>query len=226
MTSAFDSTNIIDLAKGSFLAILIVIASSCATSNTASGPAVTNDDISDLRLIASDSLNAVNSVLDTLQVLRDMNGPCPPAVLARFTTNVHRLQVDSFKFRAHAQAMRSLGNSYFDEWQTHLGEARDPEIRKSATKHSQLLQQSFAKIAEASEQTCERFKSLISNAQILRRALESDLRTNTDNSTIELIQKIEENGHELQQDLKTIRKELELSSTYLTPTEAPPQPKK
>src|ERR1700682_4321136 len=137
----------------SLLTVLMVVVAGCATREAATHPLATNDDIADARLIVSDSLNAARSMHHALEALSNVSGACPPEVFVQLATNTHRLHVDSIKFRAHAQAMRSLGDAYFEEWERHLAGSHDPAVRKLAHERREILQQSFAEIQRGSQQT-------------------------------------------------------------------------
>jgi hypothetical protein len=205
----------------SFLAVLIVLVAGCATRRADTHPPATNDDIADARLIVSDSLNAVQSMCHALEALGNVSGPCPPEVFVQLTTNTHRLHVDSIKFRAHAQAMRSLGDAYFEEWQLHLAGAKDPEVRKLANDRREILLQSFDKIQRGSQQTREDFKPFFLDVRTLRRVLEREPSANVTDSTKELIRKAKDDGQKVLQDLGGIRRELDSVSVNLTPAKGP-----
>src|SRR5215468_7543027 len=98
------------------LAVLLATAPGCASdkSKSASNLPVAREDVKELRQITADSIKAVNATLQSLDQVR-AQAPCPPRLFNSFTKDVQRLEVDSFKMRARAQAIRVRGQAYFDQ---------------------------------------------------------------------------------------------------------------
>jgi len=127
-----------------------------------------------------------------------------------------RLETDSFKLREHARAMHSRGDAYFDEWQLHLSQSREPEVHQLAGERHQALQQSFGIIQQTSQRASESFKPFLSDLHALRRALENEATSNASDSTKGLIRKTSNEGQQVRSELEAIRRELDTAASNLT----------
>ena len=78
----------------------------CATKpEDRNGPRA-REDVAEYRQIALDAQKVVKATLQSLDRAA-AHTSCPPRVFKAFTQDVQRLEVDSFKMRARAQAMRA-----------------------------------------------------------------------------------------------------------------------
>jgi hypothetical protein len=196
--------------------LALIIFPACHTArNDVLQPTGPPDDIVEARRNVTASLNAVQAMLDVLDHLSIVSGPWPPDLVSQFTIRLPRLEADSFKLRAHARAMHSRGDAYFSEWQLHLEQSRDPEVRSQAGEHHQALQDSFGTIQKAAERGGEAFKSFLDDLHTLRRALESEASVSASDSTKALAQKAKEEGLNVRSELETIRRELDKVASQL-----------
>lgn len=173
------------------------------------------DDIAEARRNVANSLTAVQSTLDVLDDLSKVGGPWPPDLVNRFTISLARLEADSFKLRGHARAMQSRGGAYFDEWQSHLAQSRQPEVRKQAGEHQEALRENFGVIQQASQRASVAFKPFLSDLHAVRRALESEATSNASDATKELIRKAGNEGEQVRLELETIRRGLDTAGSNL-----------
>jgi hypothetical protein len=199
------------------LAVLIIFPACHTARNVATQQPAPPGDIAEARRNVADSLNAIQSMLNALNALNKVSGAWPSENSNRFMTNVYRLQADSFKVRAHARAMKSRGDAYFEQWQVHLEQARDWDARKFATEERQTLQQSFDRIQQTTERMREAFEPLMLHVHALRRALENESRTNASKSTKDLVQKAREDAQKVWQYLATTGRELDTVASKLKP---------
>jgi hypothetical protein len=174
------------------------------------------DDIAEARRNVTDSLTVVQPMHDVLDDLSNVGGPWPPELLNQFTISLAHLESGSFKVREHARAMHSRGDAYFDEWQLHLSQSREPEVHQLASERHQALQHSFGIIQQASQRAGEAFKPFLSDLHALRRALESEATSNASDSTKELIRKARSEGQKVRSELVAIRRELDTAASKLT----------
>jgi hypothetical protein len=173
------------------------------------------DDIAEARRNVANTLAAVRSTLTVLNDLSKVVGTWPPELLNQFTNSLARLEKDSFKLREHARAMHSRGNAYFDEWQLHLSQSREPEVRKQAGEHHEALQESFGTIQQASQRASDAFKPFLSDLHALRRALENEGTSTAGDSAKELIQRTKKEGEQVRLELEAIRRELDAAASNL-----------
>lgn len=199
-----------------FIAALTILCACRTSRNDVALQTGPPDDIAEARRNVTDSLTAVQPMLDVLKDLSNVGGPWPPELLNQFTISLARLESGSFKLREHARAMHSRGNAYFDEWQLHLSQSREPEVHQRASERHQALQDSFGIIRQASQRAGEAFQPFLSDLHALRRALESEVTSNASDSTKELIRKAKNEGLQVRLELEAIRHELDKATSNLT----------
>jgi hypothetical protein len=191
----------------------VTVISGCRTArNDATQQTRPPDDIAEARRDVVNSLTAVRSTLEVLEDLSKVGDTWPPDLVNQFTISLARLEADSFKLRGHARAMHSRGDAYFDEWQLHLSQSSEPEVRRQAGERHQALQESFGVIQQASQRASETFKPFLSDLHALRRALESEATSNASGSTKELIRKARNDGQQVRLELETIRRGLDTAA--------------
>jgi hypothetical protein len=198
-----------------FIALLVMFSACRTERNDVAQQTRPPDDIAEARQNVTNSLTAVQSTLDVLDELNNVGGPWPPDLLNQFTITLARLEGDSFKLREHARAMHSRGDAYFNEWQLHLTQSRDPEVRRQAGERHQALQESFGIIQQASQRASEAFKPFLSDLHALRRAFENDATSNASDSTKDLIRKARNDGQQVRLELEAIRRELDTAASNL-----------
>jgi hypothetical protein len=198
-----------------FIGALMMFSACHTARNDVARQAGPPDDIAEARRYVSDSLTAVQSTLDALEDLSKVGGPWPPDLVNQFTISLARLEADSFKLREHARAMHSRGDAYFDEWQLHLSQSHEPEVRKQAGEQHQALQQNFGIIQQASQRASEAFKPFLSGIHAVRRALENEATSNASDSTKELIRKARNEGQQVRSELEAIRRGLDTTASNL-----------
>jgi len=198
-----------------FIAALMTLCACRTGRNDVAQPTRPPDDIAEARRNVADSLTAVQSTLDVLDDLSKVGGPWPPHLVNQFTISLARLEVDSFKLRVHARAMQSRGDAYFDEWQSHLAQSREPAVRKQAGERHDALRENFGVIQQASQRASVAFKPFLSDLHAVRRALESEATSNASNATEELIRKAGNEGHKVRLELETIRRGLDTAGSNL-----------
>ncbi|HZR17415.1 MAG TPA: hypothetical protein VFE51_08815 [Verrucomicrobiae bacterium] len=199
------------------LAIVILALTGCVSHNRAGLQPAMTDDAADLRTLVAGSLNSIQPTTLTLEALGKPTGSCLREGFTQLASDVDRMQVDSLRFRAHAQAMRSRGGAYFDEWQRHSAMAMDPAAANLAPDRQRLLQQSFDAIQRQSQQAGEALTAFFSDVRILRRVLENAPGASVPDSTKELIRQAEEKGWRAQRVLESIDRELAAGGASPTP---------
>ena len=200
-----------------FFTSVILTLTGCVSHNRAAPQQALIDDAVDLHTLVADSLNSIQPTILTLEALGTLIGLCPLEGFAQLASDIDRMQVDSLRFRAHAQAMRSRGDAYFDEWQRHSAMATDPAAANLALPRHPLLQQNFDNIQRLSQQAGEALRSFFSDVRVLRRVLEDAPGTSVSDSTKELIRQTEEKGRRAQKVLESIDRELDAGGASPTP---------
>jgi len=198
-----------------FTAALALLVSCAAKSNSYSGPAP-REDLAEYRQIASEARKLVQATLASLD-RTVAQAPCPPRVFKAFSKDVQRLEVDSFKIRARAQAIRARGEAYFEQWQEQLRSVKDPVARQLAEQRRDRLQERFTQIRLDSQQTREAFQPFMAGLRHLRNGLENDPAIAATDSMEELIRRTRENGQKVQTGLAAILGELDAVAAILKP---------
>jgi hypothetical protein len=197
----------------------LVFLAGCATkSNDRSAP-TPREDLAEYRQIAVDAQQVVRATLQSLDrtVART---PCPHRAFKTFTKDVQRLEVDSFKVRARAQAIRTRGQAYFEQWQEHLASVQDPEVRKLAEQRRDHLQERFSQIRLHTQQAREAFQPFMAGLRRLRNGLENDPAVAGTDSMKELIRATRDNGQKVEAGLAAILVELDAVAAILKPDTA------
>lgn len=198
-----------------FTAALALLVSCAAKSNSYSGPAP-RADLAEYRQIASEARKLVQATLASLDRTVAQT-PCPPRVFKAFSKDVQRLEVDSFKIRARAQAIRARGEAYFEQWQEQLRSVKDPVARQLAEQRRDRLQERFTQIRLDSQQTREAFQPFMAGLRHLRNGLENDPALAGTASMKELIRSTRDNGQKVQTGLAAILGELDAVAAILKP---------
>ena len=146
----------------------------CATDRSASQGPLPGTHIAEYRQIVTDSQRAVKEALHSLDQVSAQTKSCPRPAVDQLAKEVCRLEVDSLKARAHAQAMVARGDAYFEQWHDDLANIKDAEVRALAEQRRPLLQQSFARVKQLSQQTREAFRPFQSHLRKVRNILETD----------------------------------------------------
>ena len=117
---------------------------------------------------------------------------------------MRRLEVDSFKLRARAQAIRTRGKAYFEQWQEHLHSVKDPAARQLAEDRRERLQERFAHISTTTQQARDAFKPFLAGLHRRRNGIETDPAAASTEPIKEVIRTTRENGKKVETSLDSI----------------------
>ena len=197
-------------------AATVAIFAGCVTKSQAHRAPLPREDLAEYRQIAVNAQKAVAAMLRSLD-RTVATTPCPPGVFKSFGKDVQRLEVDSFKVRARAQAIRTRGKAYFDQWQEHLASVKDPQARQLAEQRRDRLQERFARIHLLTQDAREAFQPFMTGLRRIRNSLEKDPAAAGTSSTKELIQTTRDNGRKVEENLAAILGELDAVTVILKP---------
>lgn len=192
----------------------------CSTRPPAAQTPPPRNYIAEYHELAADARTALQATLRSLDQVSLQTDSCPPTVFDAFSEQVRRLEVDSMKTRAHSQAMQARGDAYFAQWHEHLARIEDPEVRRLAEERRPLLQQSFARIKELSQQAREAFRPFQADLRKLRITLEQDPAAVGAQSTQDLIRTARANGQQVEARLASILDELNAAAALVKPLRA------
>src|SRR5208282_2631580 len=146
----------------------------CASTESARKEPTPRDDFREYRQLVVQAMGQVDTTLRALDEISVEANRDPRRAYVAFAKAVHRLEVDSIRMRARAQAMRARGDAYFEHWETYLAGVNNEQVRKLAEEHRPELKQSFEDARQASQQVREVFRPFLSDLQKLRAVLEAD----------------------------------------------------
>jgi hypothetical protein len=198
--------------------VALGIIAGCATHQTARKPMPPpKDDIAQTRQFVGDSLKASQAALRTLDRISALTNACPPALFAQLAREAHRLNVDSLKVRARAQAMKERGPAYFEQWHLNLARHPDPQVRRAAAQAKERLNESFGRVEQSFQPLREAFRPFQAGLRRLVNGLEKDPASAQADSSKALIGSATENGRKVVASLTSVLKELD-SAAMLLPT--------
>ncbi len=202
----------------SLLAGVVTTLAGCATKDATTKVPQPKNGIAEYRMIVGESIQGIEAALRALDQVNAQTQSCPPKVIAAFSKEVERLQVNSIKVRSRTQALQARGDAYFEHWHENMVRMKDPKIRALAEQHRPELQQNFEKIKVASKQTGDAFRPFLSGLRQLCSALEENPGAAGADATRDLMRTTGEKGREVIQSLASIREELNTMTATLTPT--------
>ena len=201
--------------------VALGIIAGCATHQTASKPMPPpKDDIAQTRQLVGDSLKASQAVLRTVDRISALTNACPAELFAQLARETHRLNVDSLKVRARAQAMKQRGPAYFEQWHLNLARHPDPQVRSAAAKARERLDESFGRVEQSFQPLREAFKPFQTGLRRLVNGLEKDPASAQADSSKALIRSATENGRKVVASLTSVLKELDSAAMLLPPSKS------
>src|SRR5258705_11749939 len=134
------------IVTGVLLLGALVLSSGCASKQQTTEKIRPGSRIPEYRQVTVGAEKAVEAALESITVVSAQSNQCPPEVLTNFTAQLRRLQVESVQVRARTEAIQARGDEYFKDWQKHLAQVEDPQMRALAEKERPALEQSFERI--------------------------------------------------------------------------------
>lgn len=194
----------------------------CASTDAARKEPTPRDDFKEYRQIVVQAMSQVDVTLRALDEISAQANRDPHPAYAAFAKAVHRLEVDSIRMRARAQAMRARGDAYFEHWETYLAGVNNEQVRRLAEEHRPELKQSFEQARLAAQQVREVFRPCLSDLQKLRAVLEADPSLTCIDSAKSLILAAKDKGRQVQQGLDRLLTEMNSMTGLLRPPGAIP----
>jgi hypothetical protein len=151
---------------------------------------------------------SMQQAVDWLDRVGAQTNRCPPNLVAGFSDEVDRLQVDSFRMRARARAILARGDAYFDAWATN-GISPDSAQARKAAEYLPQLKDSFVKIKLTGHQTGGAFTNFFSGLRKIRVQLQQNPGATETTETHELMRATRDYGMHVTQKLGDLRDELD-----------------
>ena len=201
------------------LAAALAFLAGCASKTNTRTLPVPRQDLAEYRQVASDAQKVVHATLVSLD-RATAQVPCPPCVIKVFSKDVQDLEVDSFKIRARARAIRARGEAYFEQWHEHLRHVQDPVARQLAEQHHEQLQEQFAKVRGATKQAREAFQPFLAGLHRLNNGLQNDPAIASTPAMQRLIAMTREEGAKVEASLAAVTADLNAAAAMLKPERA------
>jgi phosphoglycolate phosphatase-like HAD superfamily hydrolase len=189
----------------------------CASTETARKQPTPRADFIEYRQIVVQAMSQVDGTLRALDELSVRANRDPRPAYQAFAKAVHRIEVDSIRVRARAQAMGARGDAYFEHWEAYLAGVKNEQVRQLAEQHRPALKQSFEQAHLASQQVREVFRPFLSDLQKLRAVLEADPTLARIDAAKGLILAAQDEGRQVQQGLDRILGEMNSMTAMLRP---------
>jgi hypothetical protein len=155
--------------------------------------------------------------LASLADVSAQSNQCSPKVLAAFSDEFQRLEVESVKIRERSQAMQARGDAYFESWQEHMERIKDPQLRARIENQRPVFHEHFTKIKAFSQEGREAFHSFLSGLRQVRNSLEKDPASLGTQSIQQALVETREQGEHVQRCTAGIRQELDSMTAMLNP---------
>jgi hypothetical protein len=207
------------LAPAAVVAVLL----GCASTGTTPKAPTPRDDFREYRQIVVEAMGLVDTAMRALDEVSAQANRDPRPAYEAFAKTVHRLEVDSIRIRARAQAMRARGAAYFEHWEKYLAGVDNEQGRQLAEQHRPELKQSFEQAQLAAQQIREVFRPFLSDLQKLRAVLEADPSLARIDSAKSLILAAKDKGRQVQQGLDRLLAEMNSMTALLRPPGAVPR---
>jgi hypothetical protein len=187
----------------------------CATNDGTSAPRP-GTGVAEYTQITKEAQKAVSATLDSLDKVSAHTNECPANLRETLARDVERLQVDSLRIRARAQAIQARGDAYFADWSETLKQIQNPGVREAAERNHPQLEQSFSRIKLASQQAGSAFKPFLSGVRQLHINLDNNPSATGSDSGSELLKTTRAHGQEVLKQLSVVTNELHEITVLLT----------
>jgi hypothetical protein len=189
----------------------------CASTSTTGKTPTLRDDFREYRQIVVEAMGLVDTAMRSLDEVSVQANRDPRPAYEAFAKTVHRLEVDSVRIRARAQAMRARGDAYFERWEKYLAGVDNEQVRQLAEQHRPELKRSFEQAQLAAQQVREVFRPFLSDLQKLRAVLEADPSLAHIDSAKSLMLAAKDKGRQVQQGLDRLLAEMNSMRALLRP---------
>ncbi len=178
------------------------------------------DDIAEFQQLASEANTAFHQAVQALNEVCGCRNICPADVVAAYQREMQDLEVASIKIRAHADAVLSRGDAYFEHWHEHMAGMKNVQARQLAEARRAAMLETFQQIKASSAQVREAFRPLLADLRKLRIALENDPKCVAADPTRSLMANTQARATQFQQHLDATQKHLDALSTLVKPIKA------
>jgi hypothetical protein len=177
----------------------------CASNGTDVKKPKVGAGVEEYRRLASEAEADIAGALQLVNRVRQQSGSCPPGLVRDFSDEVDKLQVNSIRVRARAEAIQIKGEAYLQAWTTRTGLADQPAPPAQSMPE---IERGFARVKQTSEQIRESLRPFFSNLRKLRSELQADPASVQREETKQLLQTMNGQGGEVLAKLRALGNDL------------------
>jgi hypothetical protein len=196
---------------------MALLTAGCASNEPGSTNTRPSSGVAEYRKAVADAEKALGRALNSLAAVSAQSNRCSPKVVAAFSDEFERLEVESVELREHFQAMQARGDAYFEMWHQELAQTKEPKMGALMEDRRPELQELFQKIKALSQEGREAFGPFLSGLRKLRNSLEKDPASLGTQTMQETLVTTRAYGEHVDRCLVAIRRELDSLTTLLTP---------
>lgn len=195
---------------------IVLLTVGCVSNAPNSAKPPPGSDIAEYRKAVADAQNALGRSLTSLAAVSAQSNRCSPKVVAAFSDEFQRLEVESVQLREHFQAMQARGDAYFESWHNQMAQGQELQMRAALESQRPALQEHFQKIEALSQEGREAFAPFLAGLRNLRNSLEKDPASLGTQTTQETLASTRAYGEHVDRCLVAIGRELDSMSAILT----------
>ncbi len=197
-----------------FLVLLLCLAGCAHRPDDAPRP---KNGIAEYGELTVQSLEAMEAAMELLARVGSEKEKVPPEMTEAFNDCVDRLKIQSMQVWGRAQAIRTRGDAYFENWNENLALVKDPVVKELAGRHRVELQESFGRVKTGSQETREAFQPFMAGLRKLRADLETNPGVISSDAGKNLVENLRQKGKQVERGLVGIRDELSHMTALITP---------
>lgn len=190
------------------LALALAPAYRAVGADSADRAAMVKEKIQSLRQECAQGRNQITLTLEALSRLTVTGVELRPQ-FEKYKAELAKMEEKAKSARARAVSMREKGQAFFADWEQHVKEIQNEDIRKEAQKRLAKRKKSYGKILTAMEEAKEELVPFMSDLNDVRKLLESELSASTVASTKSLIRQANWHGEDVRESLSDVEKELD-----------------
>jgi hypothetical protein len=195
---------------------MVLLMVGCASKAPSPAEPSPGSGIAEHRMAVADAQKALCRMLTSLAAVSAQSDRCSPKVVAAFSDEFQRFEVESVQLRERFQAMQARGDAYFGSWHDQMAQGQAPQRRAFLENQRPALQEHFQKIKVLSEQGREAFGSFLAGLRKLRNSLERDPASLGTQTMQETLPSTRAYGEHVDRCLVTIGRELDSMSAIMT----------
>jgi len=196
------------------LALALAPARMAFAADSAELAAVMKEKIQTLRSDCAQSRNQIKLTLEELSRLSVPGVELRPQ-LEKFKAELAKMEQKAVSARERADAMKSKGQAFFDEWEQQVKSIQNEGIRKEAAGRLAKRKKSYNKILTTMQEAKTQLVPFMSDLNDIKKLLDSELTAGSVASAKMIIRQANWHGEDVTESLTDVEKELDRVSAEL-----------